>query len=843
LSSTARVLDDEAPQQSHPENEVGEKVRVLVVEDDPGVRDYLADLARLEGHEVCACRDGQTALDTLDRRGFDLVVLDWMMPGLNGLEVCRRIRALPEGNLMVVLVLTARSEPGALDQVLAAGADDYLVKPADSHQLRTRLKIGARHARQRALRRQVDQKLLLLEKAVETTQIGVTITDLESRILYTNPAEARMHGYRVDELLDRDIRTLAPARSADARHAAEELAHLGRWKRESIDVRKDGTAFPVQITSDVVVDQARPVGIVSCCEDIAERKRAEEALRVSEERYALAARGANDGLWDWDLLANEVHYSERWAAILGLERGDLGGSPDEWLDRVHEADRDRLRGEIDRHLAAETPHFECSHRLRHRDGRHLWVVSRGIAVRDDEDRPCRIAGSLTDLSERGVHDELTGLPNRTLFRDRLRAASARQQANPALLFAVVMVDLDRFKIVNEGLGHSAGDELLKRVKERLELHVRGTDLLTRTSTTLARAGGDEFLLLLEGLREPSDCLRIAERVRSSLLPAFEIGGQEVHTTASVGVAVSRTGSSDEDLLRDAGIALHQAKSGGDGGVQVFDPGMQARVNERLRIENDLRHAVERRELRAVYQPILALDTLSVIGCEALVRWHHPDEGMLSPARFVPVAEESGLIVTLDRWMLEQACQQLAVWEQSVGRSLPLSINVNLSSRHFATRDVVEDVRRALESSGCPGERLKLEITESSLMENPESAAESLGRLRELGVRICVDDFGTGYSSLSYLHRFPLDVIKIDRSFVSDMAPEGKPPAIISTIVSLARHLGMEVVAEGIETREQLDQLRSMGCTYGQGYLFSKPVERDEALGWFSARPAWEGVLS
>jgi diguanylate cyclase (GGDEF)-like protein/PAS domain S-box-containing protein len=594
LFSFAGVLA-ETPQRSQPEDDLAGTSRVLIVEDDAGVRDYLTDLARLEGHEVVACPGGAEALAALETRPFDLAILDWMMPGMSGLELCRGIRARPGGKQVVVVVLTARSEPGALDQVLAAGADDYLVKPAEAHQIRTRMKIGVRRARRRLLRRQLDQKLLLLEKAVETTQIGVTVTDLDSRILYTNPAEARMHGYSVTELLGRDVRELAPSRRSEP-HTPEELAGFEPWKRESVNLRKDGTAFPVQITSDVVVDGDQPVGIVSCCEDIGERKRAEEALRVSEERYALAARGANDGLWDWDLVAEEVYYSERWAAILGIEGEQLGRSPEAWLDRVHDADRERLRVELDRHLASETAHFECSYRIRHRDGEYRWVLSRGSAVRDAAGRPCRIAGSLTDLSERGVHDELTGLPNRTLFRDRLRVASARQAANPALAFAVVMLDLDRFKIVNEGLGHAAGDELLKQVKERLEHHVRGSDVLARTSTTLARAGGDEFLLLLEGLREPADALRVGERVRTCLLPAFEIAGQEVHTTASVGVAVSRAGQ----LRRGPAPGRRDRAPPGQGRRRRRRPGLRSRdAGEDQRETQDReRPAPRRRAVRA-----------------------------------------------------------------------------------------------------------------------------------------------------------------------------------------------------------------------------------------------------
>jgi diguanylate cyclase (GGDEF)-like protein/PAS domain S-box-containing protein len=689
-------------------------LRILVVEDDVNVRRYLTDLAETQGLDVRPCDDGADALATYLQDGVDIVMTDWMMPGMDGLELCRRIRATEQGNLPVILVLTARGEREALDAVLAAGADDYLVKPASTGQLRSRLAIAAKRAHGRIVRRQV-----------------------------------------------------------------------------------------------------------------------QVALRTSEERYALAARGSNDGLWDWDLNTEEIYFSERWKAIVGMSNGEVGRTPSEWFERVHPADRDRVRARLDGHLTGETELFECSYRIRHRDGTFRWVLSRGIAVRN-ETRPCRIAGSLTDLSERGVHDELTGLPNRTLFRDRLRVAAARQE--PGTQYAVMLIDLDRFKNVNEGLGHALGDQLLIAVTRRLESNVRSSDAIDRADTTLARTDGDEFVLLLEQLKDANHVEPIAKRIQASLNPAFDLDGHEVHTSASIGIAISRSGRDGQDLMREAGIALHQAKTLGKGQVQIFDPAMLARFNERLATEHELRHAIERDELRVVYQPILDLATLAVTGFEALMRWQHEEKGLVAPDNFIPVAEDTGLILSLDRWMLESVCRQLCLWEEQ-GAPNDFTVSVNLSSRHFAAGDIAQDVKQILKATGCRGERVKLEITETSLIENPDSTAIALEQLKKLGVRICVDDFGTGYSSLSHLHRFPLDVIKIDRSFVAEMVQRGREFAIVQAVVSLAADLGMDVVAEGVETQEQLDRLREMGCQHGQGFFFSKPRLAADVAAWHAEHGA------
>jgi diguanylate cyclase (GGDEF)-like protein/PAS domain S-box-containing protein len=563
----------------------------------------------------------------------------------------------------------------------------------------------------------------------------------------------------------------------------------------------------------------------------AKRRSAEAALHESEERYALAAQGANDGLWDWDLKTDRIYFSARWRSMLGYAGDEIGDRPTEWLARVHPADVERLRTEIAAHLEGRSAHFESEHRLQHKDGTYRWVVSRGLAVLDTEGTAYRMAGSLTDVSERkmveerlvhdALHDSLTGLPNRSLFIDRLERLIQRTQRHPDLVFAVLWLDIDRFKVINDSLGHLHGDRLLVAIARRLETYLRSED-------TLARLGGDEFGALVDEIQGLGDAIRIAERIQQALAPAFELDGHEVFVTTSIGIVVGGPGyQRAEDLLRDADMAMYRAKGLGKSRHAVFDETMHARAVARLQLETDLRHAVQAQAFRVHYQPIVKLDTGKLIGFEALVRWEHPERGHLSPGEFIPVAEDTGLIVPMGRSVLEQACRQLRAWQDEFD-DLDLSMSVNLSSRELTQPDLVKEVRKILLRTGLAGSNLRLEITESMLMENLDVACTVLTELRAMDICVSVDDFGTGYSSLSYLQRLPIDVLKIDRSFVAGLDVDEEHLAIVRAIVTLSRSLGMEVVAEGIETTEQCEYLKILECQYGQGYLFSRPLERELA---------------
>ena len=571
-------------------------------------------------------------------------------------------------------------------------------------------------------------------------------------------------------------------------------------------------------------------------------KRAQEALKESEERYALAARGSNDGLWDWSLSANVMYFSARWKAMLGYQEGEIGDRPEEWFDRIHDADRERVKKEIAAHQEGLTPHFESEHRVLHKDESFRWMLSRGVAIHDVSGNVLRMAGSQTDITEGKVSDPLTGLPNRLLFIDRVGRLVEHRKRHQNHLFAVLFLDLDGFKMINDSLGHLIGDQLLLGVASRLEKCLRSTDTVARLGETftVARLGGDEFTVLLDDIKDPSDAKRAADRLMKALASPFLLGGKEVFTSVSIGIALSTSAyENPEDILRDADTAMYRAKSLGKARYEVFDADMRAGVMARLQLETDLRRALERGEFQNFYQPIVALDSGEIAGFEALSRWQHPTRGLLGPNEFIPVAEETGLIRELGWWNLREACRQISEWRAGSLANRHLTISVNLSAKQFLQPNLVEDIRKLLNELALPPEALKLEITESTVMTDPTGAVEMLQQIKSLGIRLAIDDFGTGYSSLSYLHRFPLDTLKIDRSFVSGMGDDGEGMEIARTILPMANSLRLDVVAEGVETIQQVALLQKLQCKYGQGYYFSRPLSAEGTAGLLAGELAWQ----
>ncbi|HEX8707260.1 MAG TPA: EAL domain-containing protein [Pyrinomonadaceae bacterium] len=684
---------------------------VLVVDDTPDRLHLMSVLLSKAGYNVVEAHDGGEAYVVARREHPLLVVSDVMMPQVDGIELCRRLRSDSELYATPILLVSAmRVDDVSAVEGLRAGADDYLEAPYE------------------------------------------------------------------------------------------------------------------------------PIRFVAKVTRLAERARLEEAMRESEERYALAARGANDGLWDWNMKTDETYFSERWKSMIGYADGEIGDRPDEWLKRVHPEELEKLREELKAHIEGVIPHFELEHRMLHRDGSYRWMLARGMAVRDSDGKATRMAGSLTDVTERktveeqllhdAFHDVLTGLPNRALFMDRLAQAIERTKRHPEYSFAVFFIDIDRFKHINDSLGHMIGDQILSGISKRLEG-------CTRTCDTVARLGGDEFTILLDEIKDVSDAVNMAERIQERLREPFNLEGHEVLMSASVGISLSTISyERPDDLLRDSNIAMHRAKTSGKACYQVFDTNMHSHAVKQLKIETDLQRTGVCEEYRVHYQPIVSLETGRITGFEALVRWQHPERGLIYPDEFISVAEETGQIVSLDKWVLREACRQTKDWQQDFPG---LTISVNLSPRQFLHAGLVTELERILAGTGLDAGCLKLEITENVLMSDSEIVQQTLSRIRRLGVELYLDDFGTGYSSLSYLHRFPIDVLKIDRSFVCRIGAGGENSEIARAIVTLADGMGLGVIAEGIETREQLAELRSFSCQHGQGELFSKPVGALEAAGMLGKR--------
>ena len=469
---------------------------------------------------------------------------------------------------------------------------------------------------------------------------------------------------------------------------------------------------------------------------------------------------------------------------------------------------------------AERRRAESEHQRAEQAERHVLELNNYIA---EQERISRVLEETKDhFRHAAFHDSLTGLPNRAMFAELLKAEMESSKGTRNHAFAVLFLDLDRFKNINDSLGHTHGDLLLVAFAERLERTLRPVD-------TLARFGGDEFAILISGMSVTTDAVRVAQRIQDELSEPFVLDKNSTFATASIGIALSSSGyDRPDDILRDADTAMYRAKENGKARYELFDHDMHARAVSRLQLESDLRQAVEKNEFSVFYQPIVCLQTGRLAGFEALVRWNHPRRGMVSPADFIPVAEETGLIVPIGEWVLAEACARVREWQIGSPSHRSLSLSVNLSARQVAQGKMLDRIKEALDNSKLSPHCLKLEITESIVMENAEAAALMFKQLRSLGVQLSIDDFGTGYSSLSYLHRFPLNYLKIDRSFVSRLTTDNDN-AIVRTISTLARNLGMEVIAEGIETEEQYRELRQLGCEYGQGYLFSQPVGKEAVL--------------
>jgi diguanylate cyclase (GGDEF)-like protein len=452
-----------------------------------------------------------------------------------------------------------------------------------------------------------------------------------------------------------------------------------------------------------------------------------------------------------------------------------------------------------------------------------------------------MAGSQTDITEGKVADALTGLPNRLLFLDRLARLMQQTKRTKDLMFAVLFLDLDGFKMVNDSLGHHAGDQLLLGVSQRLVKCLRTTDTITRLadSITLARLGGDEFAILLDPLKDPSDATRVADRLIKAIKAPFDLDGKEVFTSTSIGIALSSPSYElAEDVLRDADTAMYRAKSLGKGRYEIFDADMRASVMARLQLETDMRRGLEREEFQNFYQPIVSFESGRIVGFEALLRWQHPTRGLLGPEIFIPVAEETGIIRELGWWNLREACRQISHWKDHLAAHPNLTISVNLSAKQFLYPNLVESIQSVVREFAISPGTLKLELTEGTVMADPAGTAEVLAKIKSLGICLAIDDFGTGYSSLSYLHNFPLDTLKIDRSFTMRIGKEGERSEIVRTILPLAKNLNLDVIAEGVETTEQVALLRELKCKFGQGFYFSKPVSAEGAEALLLEHPPW-----
>jgi len=669
---------------------------ILVVDDIEENRDILKRRLERQGYNVSVVDNGLSALDLVASGGFDIVLLDIMMPGLSGLETLERLRNTSDRASLPVIMISAKSESEDVVQALEMGANDYISKPID---------------------------------------FPVAFARIET--------------------------------------------HLAL-------------------------------------------KHSDDALRRSEERFSLAMEGGTEGLWDWDLRNDSVFYSPRWKAIVGHE-AELPNTLSEWFDRIHEKDIDRIRTEINKHLDGISLRIDMTYRIQHANGTHRWVRTVGMARRDLDGTPVRLAGSLSDVTEQILMDPFTDIPNRTHFRDSIDRAMKRKSRNDTFQFGVVVFELDSYQDLKSSLGHGVSEQLLQEFAQRLRAQ-------TRPGDTVALIGEESFAMLTDDIGMVADAVRIAERARSIVATPFDIFGAEITTTVSAGIATSFTHyESAEDILRDASLGLRSAQELGGNCAQIVDPELHAQALARLHLEADLRRATMTEAFELHYQPIINFDLGKIIGFETLIRWDRPDHGPVSPVIFIPVAERTALINPIGKWVLSEACRQHAVWQNSLSHPLDCVLNVNVSPRQIQQPDLVDQVAHALAEAEMDPRLLKIEITESAVLEDLDNAVLTLEKIHDLGVRIAIDDFGTGYSSLSTLLRVPIDTIKIDSSFTSTIETDPTALRIVRAIINMADSLGKDIVAEGIETESQATIIRDMGAQFGQGYLYSKPVPASQAL--------------
>ncbi len=556
-----------------------------------------------------------------------------------------------------------------------------------------------------------------------------------------------------------------------------------------------------------------------------------QSIVTDVERRALALTGAGDLIWDWDVSADKVFTSAETESLLGLKRGTLEGPAAKWLEILHPLDQDRFRAALDSVLDQRRGRLVQDFRLRTTDGHFMWFSLKARPVVGSDGEVARVIGTLSDVTEfknseerllhDSVHDNLTGLPNRKLFIDRINSLAQLAKTMPTVRPTVMAIDLDRFKQVNDSVGIAVGDSILLTLARRLTRILKPQD-------TLARLAGDQFGLILMSESDPARITALAETIRKTIRAPITFNDREIFLTASIGLALADpTATITDEIVKDAELAMYHSKRIGGDRIDVYKPAMRSRKQDRLTIESDLRRAIEREEITILYQPIVRLEDRAVAGFEALARWDHPKLGRMGPSEFISIAEETGLIVDLGMFVMDRTARQLALWQQSIRNRSAIFASVNVSSRQLLRHDLIHDLRTVLSRSAVARGTLKLELTESLVMENPEHAAQMLQRIRELGAGLSLDDFGTGHSSLAYLQRFPFDTIKIDQSFVRT-TNRGTRPVLLKSIVAMAHDLGMDVVAEGAETDSDAVELYQMGCEYAQGFAFGEPMSADAA---------------
>ena len=842
-------------------------MRILIADDDTTSRAMLAALLQKVGHEVLVTTNGVEAWEAMQQPGApELAILDWMMPGMDGMEVVRRIHRMRSPKPPYLIMLTAKSDKADIVAALDGGVNDHLVKPFDAGELRARVAVGQRMIEM--------QEAMYIErenlKAIfASSPVGMLLLDEDTLIVDANNVLAGMISRRLGQILHQRAGGGLGCVHSDENEKGCGFAlacpecPLRKSITQVLSAATSVRGAEIQPTLVIDGEEKRPWFSVSAetvllngrkhvllaIDDITVRKQAEQALASSVSLLNATLESTADGILVVDRNGHIARFNRKFADMWQIPK-ELRSSDSDipMLSHVLQQTAQPAAFLASANGLYNNPEEFSVEDLTLADGRTFQRYSQPQRIGDE------IVGrvwSFHDITERkraeaelrtaARTDKLTGLPNRALLCDRLQQAVLRCKRLKDYHFAVLFLDFDRFKSINDSLGHAVGDLLLQEIGRRLQAAVRAGDTLCLKACehTTARLGGDEFVVLLDGIATPRDVVTVADRLLEAFAQPYQLGAHKIYSTASIGIVTSDMPAENaDDVLRDADTAMYEAKLAGKGQYVVFDVAMRQRVQNRLNLENDLRKALDARQLFVMYQPIVSLRTGRIESFEALVRWKHPERGLISPGEFIPIAEDTHLILAIGEWVLREACARFTQWRQNMGEAAPRSISVNLSRCQLAVPDLPETIKQILTQAGMSPACLHLEVTESAVMTNAAAATQVLHAIKALGIKLDMDDFGTGYSSLACLHQFPLDVLKIDRSFIINIDRGREFAALVQAVIQLARNLNISVIAEGIETADQLLTLQALDCEFGQGYFFSKPLMADR-VAEFRVRP---GVL-
>lgn len=804
-------------------------VNILVVEDEIIVAMDIQNRLRKFGYTVMGLADsGEEAIRKAADDSLDLVLMDIHLKGkMDGVEAAQIIHNVFK---IPVIYLTANADESTLNRAKETEPFGYILKPFKEKELKFTIEITLSKHRTEKTLKQNEQWLTTVLKSIGD---AVITSDAFGTVTFMNPIAEVLTGWNYSDAFGKEATEIFNIAHEETRIIIEspikQVLQSGvtvGLPEKTILITKNGTEIPIDDSVAAIKDDnGKITGAVCVFQDITERKQILKALARRQQEFKALVENAPDIISRFNTQLRYAYVNPVIEKVTGISAETFIGKtnaelnlPEEFcqiydhkLQQVFET-KQETEFECSLAIAQETKHYHT--RLVPElasDGSVYFVlsISRNITA-------LKLAEA--QLIHDAFHDILTGLPNRALFMERLERALMLTKRRAEYTFAVLFLDLDRFKVVNDSLGHTIGDQLLTALARRLESCLRLGD-------TVARLGADEFTILLEDLNNINDVTGVVERIHEALTSAFQLSGYEVFTTISIGIALNKGNYNlPEELLRDADIAMYRAKTLGKARHEIFDSSMYRQVTELLELEMDLRRAIERQEFQVYYQPIVLLETYKIIGFEALVRWQHPQQGLVAPDNFIPLAEETGLIIPIGYWVLREACRQMRAWQIQFPTDPPLTISVNLSTKQFSQPGLIEQISQIMQATGLEGSNLKLEITESVLMENFQSATFMLLQLQEMNIQIHLDDFGIGYSSLSYLHRFASNALKIDRSFVTKIGANGENLEIVQAIITLAQSLNIDVIAEGVETVEQLALLRAMKCKYAQGYFFSQPLD-------------------